>query len=44
MAKVKMAIDLDTAPSGVWNLIGEFNALFDRHPAVEKRVLETVCR
>ena len=39
MAKVSMSTDLSASADEVWKMIGQFNALPDWHPAVEKSEL-----
>ncbi len=36
MTKISMTTDLDVSADEVWKLIGDFNALPDWHPEVEK--------
>jgi len=40
MPEVNLSTHLDVAPDKVWDLIGQFNALADWHPAIEKSSLE----
>lgn len=40
MSEVNLSTYLNVAPEKVWELIGQFNALADWHPAVEKSDLE----
>ncbi len=39
MAKVSMSTDLSASADEVWKMIGQFNALPDWHPAVDKSEL-----
>ena len=40
MSQVSLSTHLDVSPAKVWELIGQFNALADWHPAVETSKLE----
>ena len=40
MPEVNLSTHLNVTPEKVWELIGQFNALADWHPAVEKSSLE----
>lgn len=40
MSEVNLSTYLNVSPEKVWELIGQFNALADWHPAVEKSSLE----
>ncbi len=40
MSEVSLSTHLNVKPEQVWDLIGQFNALADWHPAVEKSTLE----
>ncbi len=40
MTKVSMTTRVPVSPEKIWDLIGQFNALPDWHPAVEKSALE----
>ena len=40
MSEVTLTTHLKVKPNQVWDLIGQFNALADWHPAVEKSTLE----
>ena len=40
MSEVSLSTHLNVSPEKVWDLIGQFNALADWHPAVEKSTLE----
>ncbi len=40
MAKIDMKTNLSVSPDEAWKLIGQFNALPDWHPAVEKSELD----
>lgn len=40
MTEVNLSTYLSVSPEKVWELIGQFNALADWHPAVEKSTLE----
>ena len=40
MPEVNLSTHLNVSPEKVWDLIGQFNALADWHPAVEKSTLE----
>lgn len=40
MAKVSMAMNLGVSSEQVWDMIGQFNALADWHPAVERSEID----
>jgi len=40
MSEVNLSTHLNVKPEQVWELIGQFNAFADWHPAVEKSILE----